>query len=370
MKRNILILIAAAALVLGAGPAFAATPATVAVSPSATTDSWSGASFLLGATTSPTACPASLDLTNTLCDHVSLDVGASSSYWDTHTGGIQVTITWPDSSDNFDLYVFKGGTQVASSAHTGTASETVSLSNAAGSYEIRIVPTLVTSSGYSGKVSFSSQAIPTPPPTSTGSGGSGSGSGSGTGGTSGGSTSGSGSTGSTTGAGASGPTGPGGLQAPVANYAFSGYGASSPGSLFYAPYPGSSGGGTTYFGDGQGASRKVVYASAYGGQVSGAVADQVAAVPTGRPIVSTIARTTWLLWLLLSLGVILLALVTYVIVEPEGDTDRTVRLGRTRARLPIPPLALAGGLVRGLAAGGRVIARLARTVTVRRQRTT
>jgi hypothetical protein len=89
----------------------------------------------------------------------------------------------------------------------------------------------------------------------------------------------------------------------------------------------------------------------------------------GRPIGSTIARTTWLLWLLLALGVILLALVTYVIVEPEGDGDRVIALGRTRARLPVPPLVLAGGFVRGLAAGGRILTRLARAVMPRHQQT-
>jgi hypothetical protein len=371
MKRTILIAAGALALLLGTGTAgLAATPSSVAVSPASTLDSWSGASFLAGATSSPAACPQSIDSSNTLCDHISLDVGVTSGYWDTHSGGIRVTITWPDSSDNFDLYVYNSaGASVGSSTGSGSASESVSLANAAGGYEIRVVPVLVTASGYSGKVSFSSQVLPTSSTTSSSSGGGTSGSTSGTtSGTTTGSTSGSGSTATASGTGGTGSNGVSSIQGPVANYSFSGYGGSAPGGLFYAPYPGSAGGGTTYFGAGQGSGR-VVYASAYGGQVSSAVADQVGEQGQGRQIGSTIARTTWLLWLLLALGVILLALVTYVIVEPEGESDRVISLGRTRARLPVPPLALAGGFVRGLAAMGHVLSWLARTVTAPHQRT-
>ena len=127
-------------------------------------------------------------------------------------------------------------------------------------------------------------------------------------------------------------------------------------------------GGTTYIGS-QGSSRKVYFASAYGGPVSSSVADQVAKEGQTQQIGSIIARTTWLLWLLLALGVILLALVTYVIVEPEPepDSDRVVEIGETRARLPVPPLALAGGFVRGLVAGGRLVARVGRAI-IRRPR--
>jgi hypothetical protein len=61
--------------------------------------------------------------------------------------------------------------------------------------------------------------------------------------------------------------------------------------------------------------------------------------------------------------------VTYVIVETEGEGDRVVAFGRGSARLPVPPLALAGGLVRGLALGGRSLARLTRRISIRGHRT-
>jgi len=365
MKRTILIVASAAAFVLATiGAAFAATPGSIGVSPTATSDTWAGKSFVLGATSSPSLCPASADATNTLCDHVSLDVGVTSGYWDTHTGGVHVTISWPDASDNFDLYVYNSaGSQVGKSTGSGTSSESLDLTSAAGGYEIRVVPVVVTSSGYSGKVTFSSQAKPSSSPTTeptsggSGSGAGGSGSGAGSGSTSG--STGSGSGGTATGA-------LGAIQGPVPHYTLGSYGASAPGGLFYAPYPGSAGqGGTTYIGTSQGSSRKVVFASAYGGPVSSSVADQVAKEGQTKQIGSIIARTTWLLWLLLALGVILLALVTYVIVEPESDSDRAVEIGEPPARLPVPPLALAGGFVRGLVAGGRLLARVGRAITHR-----
>jgi hypothetical protein len=356
MKR-ILIVAGVVALVLATGTAgHAATPSSVAVSPTDTSDAWTGVSFLAGATLSPSACPASVDVTNTLCDHVSLDVGVAGGYWDTHTGGARVSISWASSSDNFDLYVYgSGGSLVGSSKASSSTSESVSLPSAAGGYEVRVVPVLVTSSGYSGKVTFSSQAIPsptpTPSPTTSGGGG---GSGSGSGGSGSGSGSGSGGSGGST----AGTGGTSTLQGPVAHYSFGSYGASAPGGLFYAPYPGS---GSTSFNSTQGGTYgKVSYASAYGGPVSTSVADQVEKDAQARPIVSTIARTTWLLWLLLSLGVVLLAVVTYVIVEPEGDGDRVISVGETKTRLPVPPLALAGTLVRGLAAGGRALTAMSR----------
>jgi hypothetical protein len=363
MKRSILIVTGALALVLGPGAAaFAATPSSIAVSPTATSDTWTGVSFLAGATASPSLCPASVDPTNSLCDHVSLDVGVTSGYWDSHTGGARVTISWSDASDNFDVYVYNSaGTQVGQSIGTGTSSESVDLTNAAGGYEIRVVPVLVTSSGYTGKATFSSQATTTasPTPTSTSSSGT-------SGGTSGSGSSGTGSSTGTSSGSSSTSTGTSGasaIQGPVPHYTIGSYGGSAPGGLFYAPYPGSAGqGGTTSFGS---VSRKVSYASTYGGPVSAAVADQAA---NDRNLGSTIARTTWLLWLLLALGLALLALVAYVIVEPEGDSDRVVAIGEARARLPVPPYALAGGVVRALATGGSVLARFGRAMTGRPRR--
>jgi hypothetical protein len=370
VRRTVFIVASALAIVLATAVAgAAATPGTVAVSPTATSDSWSGKSFLAGATASPSLCPASVDSTNSLCDHVSLDVGVTAAYWDTHSGDVRIAISWADPADNFDLYVYNpAGAQVASSNATGTGSESVTLLKASGGYEIRVVPVVVTNSGYSGTVTFSAQTnpapSPSPSPSSGGSGGSGGGSGGsgGTGGSGGSGTGGSGSGGSSAGSGGSA-----GLQAPVPHHSFASYGASAPGGLFYAPYPGS-GGGTTYFGSTPTASPKLYYASAYGGPVSASVANDVGNSQRSRPVLARIARTTWLLWLLLSIGLVLLALVAYVIVEPEGADGRDLSMGSVadaRDRVAVPPVALAGGVVRGLATGGRALFGFGRWITGR-----
>lgn len=59
-------------------------------------------------------------------------------------------ISWPDAADNFNLFIFKGGRQVASSSKTNTTSETARILNAEGTYEVRVTPAAVTSSGYNG----------------------------------------------------------------------------------------------------------------------------------------------------------------------------------------------------------------------------
>jgi hypothetical protein len=368
MRRGLTI-IAGAVLMVAAigGIGHAANPASISVSPTNASSSWTGASFLAGATASPTACPPSLDPANALCDHVSLDVGVAPAYWDAHTGQVRIGISWADAADNFDLFVYNGsGTQVGSSTQSGSSSETVTLASAAGGYEIRVVPVLVTSSGYAGTVTFAAQAIPSPTPSPTPTGGSG---GSGSGGTGG-------AGGSGTGTGGSGGTGTGGtgtaggsLTIPPPNYSLGSFSGSNPGGLFYAPW--SSGGGTTYFGsNGSGSTQgQVYYASAYGGQVSNDVADQVAKGETDRPVSSVLARTTVLFWVLLAVGLLLLAGVTYLIVEPEGDGRRVVSVGHARARLPVPPVLLAGPLVRGLASGGRYLVHRAHRI-LKRQSTT
>jgi hypothetical protein len=200
--------IAASTVVLAllvAGPVWASSPGSGRVGPSAPSSGWSGQHYVAGATASPAACGAGGD---TLCDHHSVSVGVASSYWDTHTGGLRVSIRWPDSADNFDLYVYSGGNLVGSSTSGSSHSESVSVANAAGSYSVVVVPKLVTDSGYSGSASFSSQAKPAPKPSPSGGGG---------GGSHQGGSGGSGGTGGTGGSGGGGsiPTGAGGGGSPV-----------------------------------------------------------------------------------------------------------------------------------------------------------
>jgi hypothetical protein len=199
----------AALLVGGAGPARAATPGSGSVGPANPSVGWSGKSFVLGVTPTPAACVAGVT-----CDVFGLSVEAGGAYWSSHDGSMTVTIGWGSASDDFDLYLYWGGSVVDSSATRGTKSESVSVAEPTGAYEIRVVPTDVTSSAYDGRASFASRAV------SSGGGGRGAGGGSGGGGGGSGGGSGGGGSGGSGGAGGSGAGGSG-----------SGSGSGSTGSL-------------------------------------------------------------------------------------------------------------------------------------------
>ena len=95
------------------------------------------------------------------------------TYWDTHTGGADIQITWPSSGDDFDLYVYDNtGNLVGQSASSGSNVERFLLQNANSAqspYEVRVVPFLTAASTYTGSATFVSQAGSAPePPRSTG----------------------------------------------------------------------------------------------------------------------------------------------------------------------------------------------------------
>src|SRR5207248_4360916 len=107
-------LVVAAALVVGVATAGnAASPSSGTVGPASTSLGWTGQTFAAAATPSPSACSAP-----SLCDHVKLTVSADSSYWNTHSGGVSVSISWQGSSNNFDLYVSDSGGKQRSEEHT------------------------------------------------------------------------------------------------------------------------------------------------------------------------------------------------------------------------------------------------------------
>jgi hypothetical protein len=160
MKKTLAVLAAAAvgAFVL-AGAGEGATPSSGTLGPTAGTVSWTGQHYAAAAVADPTACPpASLDPQNLVCDHFSLTVNVDPSYWNTNSGGASVTISWGSAANDFDLYVYdSSGNEVAHSAAGGTTSEQLLISNASGTYDVVVVPFLVTDSDCSGVASFVSQ---------------------------------------------------------------------------------------------------------------------------------------------------------------------------------------------------------------------
>ncbi|MGI8875127.1 MAG: hypothetical protein ACR2KP_12530, partial [Egibacteraceae bacterium] len=164
LRSRILPLLLAVALVLGVVTAVqAATPDAGTVGPTATRVNWDGKDYLVAAQPGPatgevSGCPGkTLDPTSTVCDYFTVTVDVDPSYWATHTGGLEVTISWPDPGNDFDLAVAdSNGNEIATSA-TSAPVETVFIPNASGVYEVRVAPFLVTDSGYVGAAVFVSQ---------------------------------------------------------------------------------------------------------------------------------------------------------------------------------------------------------------------
>ena len=138
--------------------AMAADPGAGTVGPGDPTEAWTGHVYAAAVTPDPAACPnAATDPDDLICDHYALTVDVAPAYWDTHDGGVDVSISWADGADDFDLYVYDpAGVLLASSAQGGTTSETAVLSAPSGAYEVRVLPFLVTESGYDGEARFHS----------------------------------------------------------------------------------------------------------------------------------------------------------------------------------------------------------------------
>jgi hypothetical protein len=150
----------------------AATPAGGTVSPTNTTVAWTGGPYA-GSSGVPDTCPPSTDPLNLRCDHFYLTVDVPKSYWQTHTGGADIQVTWASSDDDFDVYAYdRFGNLVGQSASGGSASERFLLQNGNsedGPYEIRIVPFLVALSTYDASATWvSTNGTATGPPRSTG----------------------------------------------------------------------------------------------------------------------------------------------------------------------------------------------------------
>src|SRR5205807_1145389 len=220
MRRQVFAALAAAAMVVGfATTGNAAAPASGTIGPSVASLSWTGNNFAVGTTPGPSACTS-----DALCDHYSLNVGVGKTYWGTHTGSVSVSISWGDSSNNFDLYVYNSsGSLVGSSAASSGTSEGVTIGNAAGKYNVTVVPRKVLNSGYNGSASFSSVAHSTGGGGSGGGGGGSGGGGGGSGGKSGGGTgTGTGGGGTGTGSGGGGGSASTGTGASGGTYGGSG----------------------------------------------------------------------------------------------------------------------------------------------------
>jgi serine protease len=141
-----------ALLVIAAGsPALAADPGSGTAGQGAPF-AWQGATYEVAATAALPCPSAAEDPDDLVCDHVTFTVDSD--------GGapLVVAIQSPVESADFDLFVHDGaGTLVGSSANGGS-DESVTVPDAAGTYEVRVQPYLVTeTSSYTGSATLAAQ---------------------------------------------------------------------------------------------------------------------------------------------------------------------------------------------------------------------
>jgi len=137
----------AAIAVLVAALAPAVTAARPSLTPSNRLLEWKGKEFA-----APSSNPDPEACTEQTCDEYSFSVDLPRGYWRTHWGGVEVSIRWESEQDDFELYVYKGDKQVASSTGGFSEAEGVLVKRARGRYRAVIVPIAVEASGYEGIV--------------------------------------------------------------------------------------------------------------------------------------------------------------------------------------------------------------------------
>src|SRR4051812_28366889 len=133
----------------------AATPSSGAVGPASPTASWTGPVQTSVAPNGPADCAGA---PGAFCDSYALTVNVPPSYWATHSGGVNVAISWPSPDDDFDLYVYRGMEEVTHSGGSATTSEQAFVPTASGLYQVLVVYYAVTASGYDGGATFQTAA--------------------------------------------------------------------------------------------------------------------------------------------------------------------------------------------------------------------
>jgi hypothetical protein len=147
----------------------ASSPSSGTVSPTSASTSWQGQHYTAAANLAGTAlanpCPsAAQDPQNAVCDHFRVTVNADAAFWSDKVGGVQITIRWADSSNDFDLYVYNAaGTRVKVSAQGNTTFEQVLIPDASGAYEVRVAPFTIVDSGYDGVATLVARPLSTAP---------------------------------------------------------------------------------------------------------------------------------------------------------------------------------------------------------------
>jgi hypothetical protein len=179
MSLSALALAAVVTVLLLAGSAPGASPSSGTIGATATSITWqspfypaaaTGISTVNGSTGTNPCPPPADDPLSLVCDQFMLTVDVPPSYWDTHTGGVQVKIDWPnDGVSDFDLFVYnQDGNEVAKDAG-GSDPEQAFIRNASGTYDIVVIPFSVVAQQFTGTATFiSTDGSPPQPARTTG----------------------------------------------------------------------------------------------------------------------------------------------------------------------------------------------------------
>jgi hypothetical protein len=136
----------------------AATPTSGTVTDSSTTVSWSAGPFLTPNTTGQAGEPVCT--APTLCDDFALHVSTPPGYGSGHQ--LSISVAWPNSAADFDVYVFDGAGNVVGTAASSADPELVLLPPDSGDYTVRVVPFLPLGQSFTGTASLITP--PTNPP--------------------------------------------------------------------------------------------------------------------------------------------------------------------------------------------------------------
>ena len=155
--------VAALALALVSLPAQAATPSSGSVGDTAPSTTWTAGPFLVANTTgtlgSPSCGPA------TPCDDFALTVSTPAGYDATHD--MRISITWPNSVADFDLYILDSTGAVIANSASSSDPETVLLPPVSGRYTVRVVPYDPIGQSVTGTVALLTKPTNPPPSTAT-----------------------------------------------------------------------------------------------------------------------------------------------------------------------------------------------------------
>jgi len=99
------------------------------------------------------------------CDDFTLHVSTPAGYGDTHS--LEVDVSWPQPSADFDVYVLDPAGNPVGQAASSADPEEVVLPPTTGTYLVRVVPFLPLGQSYTAKASMVDQPVPPPPGTAT-----------------------------------------------------------------------------------------------------------------------------------------------------------------------------------------------------------